>query len=171
MRTDEQLDSSTSERTTKRQKAVAFPGRHANGAAHVYRRDLCYRDNSPVLETLFNHNDNALCFTRPMQLGKSILFSLANEVYSRNEKSDVDSDLDYSPGEGDRNKWYVLRVNFGAVCNYDSEENWELQCKALDKEAASEIRLSVIGLLNTSGNEELLSLLQSIIRKQKRDSM
>ncbi|KAL3906092.1 MAG: hypothetical protein SGARI_004158, partial [Bacillariaceae sp.] len=152
--TDERLDSSTSEMTTKRQKAVAFPGRHANGAAHVYRRDLCYRDNSQFLETLFN-NDNALCFTRPMQLGKSVLFSLANEVYSRNEKSNVDSDLGYSPGEGDRNTWYVLRVNFGAVCTDDGEEDWELRCKALDKEAASEIRLSVIGLLNTTGNEEL----------------
>ena len=155
LRTNERLDSSPSERTTKRQKSVAFPGRHANGAAHVYRRDLCYRDNSPVLETLFNHNDNALCFTRPMQLGKSILFSLANEVYSRNEKSNVDSGLGYSPGEGDRNKWYVLRVNFGAVCTYAGEEDWELRCKALDKEAANEIRLSVIGLLNTIGNEEL----------------
>ena len=160
--------STSNERTRrKRQKAIAFPGRHANGAAHVYRKDLCYRDNSSVLETFFNHEDNALCFTRPMQLGKSILFSLANEVFSRNERSNVDSHLSYSPGKGDRNKWYVLRVNFGVVSNSSGEGNWEMRCKALDEEAASEIRLSVLQLLLSSGNEELFRVFKQLSENKK----
>ena len=155
LKTDGRSDLATSERTTKRHKVITFPGRHANGAAHVYQKDLCYRDNSSYLETLFNHESNALCFTRPMQLGKSILFSLANELFSRNENSNVDSDLGYSPGEDDRNKWYVLRINFGVVRSFSSEGDWEQQCKALDKSTESEIKGGVIDLLNTCGNEEL----------------
>ena len=46
-------------------------------------------------------------------------------------------------------------MNFGAVRTYTGEEDWELRCKALDKEAASVIMYSVIDLLNTIGNEEL----------------
>lgn len=46
-------------------------------------------------------------------------------------------------------------MNFGAVCTCAGEEDWEPRCKALDKEAAGEIRSSVIALLNTIGNEEL----------------
>lgn len=136
LETDQHSDlcTKTSGRTTKRHKAIHFPWHHANGAAYVYRKDLCYRDNSSYLETLFNYETNALCFTCPMQLGKSILFSLANKLFSRNEKSnDVDTDLCYSPGKDDRNKWYVLRVNFGIARIYTSIDDWKERCVALDK--------------------------------------
>lgn len=160
---------STCERTAKRQKAIRFPGRHANGAASVYKKDLFYRDNSSYLETLFNHQDNALCFTRPMQLGKSVLFSLANEMYSKSETSNVDSDnLGYSPGEDDRNKWFVLRVNFGAVRRLSHEEqDWEQECRALDQETEKEIKFSVVALLRKSGSEELCNEFQLFSNLQR----
>lgn len=99
--------------------------------------------------------------------GKSIIFSLANnELFSRNEKSNVDSDLSYSPGENDRNKWYILRVNFGVVRSYSSDEDWEKQCKALDKSTESETKESAIDLLNTSGNKELHDCFERLSNNQ-----
>ena len=168
LNTDEPSNSSTGERGTKKQKIAGFPGRHANGAAYVYRKDLCYRDNSLVLETLFNNKHNALCFTRPMQLGKSILFSLANELYSKNQASNVDSDLNYSPSEDDRNKWYVLRLNFGTVVSHHYPgDDWEMQCRKLDERTSCVIKMSVVHLLNKRGNEELLQQFRILSEEKK----
>ena len=109
-----------------------------------------------------SHNSNALCFTRPMQLGKTMLFSLANELFSVNEASNVDSNLAYSPGEEDRNKWHVLRVNFGTVSSTDTsvdrdgkwnEQKWKKRCESLDMETAETIKDSVDRLLES--NDEL----------------
>eukprot|EP00980_Cylindrotheca_fusiformis_P022424 scaffold9290_cov107-Cylindrotheca_fusiformis.AAC.2 len=141
------------ERTVKRSKeSFHFPGRHQNGAANVYRKLHGYRDNSLFLEELFNSSDNAICFTRPMQLGKTTLFSLAEEIFSINKESNVDTDLKYSPGEDERNVWYVLRLDFGAVCptsfeKKKDEEEWVQLCRLLDRQAGTCIKQDVILLL------------------------
>ena len=143
--------------TTKKCRAIKFPARHQHGAHEVYRKGTKYRDNSRYLEVMMGHDNNALCFTRPMQLGKTVLFSLANELFSLNENSNVDSDLTYSPGEGDRNKWYVLRVNFGTVQGTDkscdtvwNEQEWKRRCKSIDGETMGVIKQSVLVLLKTN---------------------
>jgi len=136
--------------TTKRAKRqFRFPGRHQNHV-EIYQKDRWYRDNSLFLETLFNNDSNALVFTRPMQLGKTTLLSLADELFSVNKNSDVDSELSYSPGEEDRNKWFVLRLDFSAISagrTDDESETWEDIGKRIDEETAHHIRENVLGLL------------------------
>ena len=142
------------EPSLKRTKAsFGFPGRHQNGASAIYRQGRGYRDNSLFLEQLFNHDDNAIVFTRPMQLGKTTLFSLADELFSVNKTSNVDGDLRYSPGEADRNKWFVLRLDFGVVSaeiEDDEKATWEDNCRSIDKATASAIKHKVIFLLLTN---------------------
>lgn len=133
----------------KRAKATfGFP----NGASAIYQ-GRGYRDNSLFLEKLFNHDDNAIVFTRPTQLGKTTLFSLADELFSVNKTSNVDGDLQYSPGEADRNKWFVLRLNFGVVSleiDDDEKATWEDNCRSIDKATASVIKERVIFLLRSN---------------------
>lgn len=129
-----------------------FPGRHTNGAANVFQKDIGHRDNSLSLETLFSHTSNSVSFIRPMQLGKTTLISLAEELFSVNSKSNVESDLKYSPGPGDRNNWYVLRLDFGNVCNYSSlnfedDEGWARSCKISDEKVETHIKQKMIVLL------------------------
>mmetsp|Transcript_6783 Transcript_6783/g.18959 ORF Transcript_6783/g.18959 Transcript_6783/m.18959 type:complete len:637 (-) Transcript_6783:946-2856(-) len=146
-------ESSGAERKAKKSKeSFHFPGRHQNGAANVYRSIHGYRDNSSFLAELFSSNDAAICFTRPMQLGKTTLFSLADEVFSINKESNVDTDLNFSPGGENRNKWYVLRLDFGAVCparfkKNEAEEEWVQLCRELDKQTGHSIKQRVIFLL------------------------
>jgi len=104
-----------------------------------------------------------------MQLGKSVLFSLANELYSKSETSNVDSDnLGYSQGEHDRIKLFVLLVNFGAVRSFSHEEqDWEQECRALDQATEKEIKFSVVALLRKSGSEELCNEFQQLYRLQR----
>ena len=148
-------ESSGEERTTKRSKAsLHFPGPHQNGAANVHRKGKLhgYRDNSLFLEELFNGSDDAMCFTRPMQLGKTTLFSLADEIFSINKESNVDADLKCSPGKDHRNAWHVLRLDFGAVCptsfeKNKNEEEWVQLCRLLDKQTGTFIKQKVTFLL------------------------
>jgi hypothetical protein len=142
----------------KLKESLAFPNRHQNGAANVYRQGLHYRDNSSFVGQLFNAA-NAICFTRPMQLGKTTLFSLADELFSVNKTSNIDTGLSYSPGDDDRNKWYVLRLSFGSVRfsadekPSEGKEEWVQICKDLDKQTKFSIKQKVILLL--SNNEQL----------------
>ena len=171
MSDDKQLarssDTLNADRAAKRSKQTrfCFPGRHQNGAANVYRKLRGYRDNSLFLEKLFNAEETAICFTRPMQLGKTTLFSLADELFSINKESNVDTDLSYSVGEDDRNHWYVLRLDFGSVCpsrfeNSNEEEEWVQRCKRLDDETACCIKMKVIVLL--SNNPQLEQNFQQV---------
>ncbi|CAB9507009.1 unknown protein [Seminavis robusta] len=87
-----------------------------------------------------------------MQLGKTTLFSLADELFSINKESNVNTDLGYSVGEDDQNHWYILRLDFGSVCpsrfeNNNEEEEWVQRCKRLDDETACCIKMKVIVLL------------------------
>jgi Predicted AAA-ATPase len=136
----------------KSRESFHFPGRHQTGAAGVYNRDRGHRDNSPFLGRLFNNNNKAICFARPMQLGKTTLFSLANELFSVNECPNMDTELiEYSPNDDDRNKWFVLRIDFGAICPTHSERNeeedWAALCERLDKDTGSIIKTEVLLLL------------------------
>ena len=171
MSDDKQLarssDTLNADRAAKRSKQTrfCFPARHQNGAANVYRKLRGYRDNSLFLEKLFNAEETAICFTRPMQLGKTTLFSLADELFSINKESNVDTDLKYSVGEDDRNHWYVLRLDFGSVCpsrfeNNNEEEEWVQRCKRLDHETAYCIKMKVIVLL--SNNPQLEQNFQQV---------
>jgi hypothetical protein len=135
--------------TKRAKRQFRFPGRHQNHV-EIYQKDRWYRDNSLFLEKLFNHDSNALVFTRPMQLGKTALLSLADELFSVNKNSDVDMDLSYSPGEEDRNKWFVLRLDFSAVSagrTDDESETWEDIGRRIDEETAHHIKEKVVGLL------------------------
>jgi hypothetical protein len=65
-------------------------------ATYVYQSDMVHRDNSLFLETFMDYQ--SLVLTRPMQLGKTTLFSLVELVFSKNKK--FPDGLKYEPPEG-----------------------------------------------------------------------
>jgi hypothetical protein len=85
--------------------------------ASVFSQEIVYRDNSLYLKFIAENGANAVVFTRPMQLGKTTLFSLALELFSKN-KIAPDYRLEYMATEKDRNKWFVsyFRLWVGDQC-------------------------------------------------------
>ena len=155
----------------KSRKSFSFPERHQTDAAGVYHRDRGHRDNSPFLGRLFHNHKKALCFARPMQLGKTTLFSLADELFSVNHECPnmVDTELiAYSPNEDDKNKWYVLRIDFGPICathsenSNEQEEDWTALCQRLDKDTGSLIKAKVLLLLME--NPQLQTVFDTVSR-------
>jgi hypothetical protein len=69
-------------RPQKTQK-ISFPDRHVCGTS-IFSREAFHRDNSLYLKHIAKKEGNAIVFTRPMQLGKTTLFSLATELFSKN---------------------------------------------------------------------------------------
>jgi hypothetical protein len=85
-----------------------------------------------------------------MQLGKTALLQLADELFSVNKSSNVDPDLSYSPGDDDRNKWFVLWLDFGGIFagrTEDEEETWEDIGKRIDETTSQTIKQKVVSLL------------------------
>ena len=84
-----------------------------------------------------------------MQLGKTTLLSLAEELFSVNRSSSVVDDLEYSPGEEDRNKWFVVRVDFATVSagRLSNDDTWESIGERMDKAASQIIKQMIMYLL------------------------
>jgi hypothetical protein len=91
-------------------QGLKFP-RPQDAAAVVYAEATVHRDNSAILSLFTDYN--SLVFTRPSQLGKTTLFSLAELLFSKNRKGATG--LAYVPPAHLKNSCYVLRVNFGDV--------------------------------------------------------
>ncbi len=97
------------------------------------------------LEKMLISDHNALLFCRPMQLGKTTLLSLVEELFSVNRCSSVDPDLNYSPGEQDRIKWFILHLDFGNVNvkSESGEERWGDIGRRIDEATLLSIILSI----------------------------
>jgi hypothetical protein len=65
-------------------------------ASLVYKSEMVHRDNSSFLRTFMGYQ--SLVLTRPMQLGKTTLFSLVELVFSKNER--CPDGLAYQPPAG-----------------------------------------------------------------------
>ena len=101
---------------------------------------------------MFTNDSHSVCLCRPMQLGKTTLLSLAEELFSVNSFSQIDSELQYSPGENDRNKWFVVRIDFGFIAS-SWEATWEEVGTAIDQKVGGCIKLAIRQML--SQNKEL----------------
>jgi hypothetical protein len=110
-------------------KRKAFPGLfdHADG---VYTDDKVYRDNSRFVEPFIAKH--ALLFTRPPQLGKTTLLSLADMLLNKTKQAP--DGIEYTPPEGVRNAWYVLRIDFGGI-DSGAQMGWESTAECMDKGA------------------------------------
>jgi hypothetical protein len=73
---------------------------------------------------------NAVVFTRPMQLGKTTIFSLALELFSHN-KIAPDYRLEYMIDEKERKQWFVLYLDFGSLTSASSGD-WRSMGQELD---------------------------------------
>jgi hypothetical protein len=120
----------------------------------VFSQDLIHRDNSDYLKHIAEHASKAIVFTRPMQLGKTTLFSLAEELFSKNKVA-PNCPLRYMPVDKDKNKWFVLYLDFGSV-SCGGSDDWQVLGKELDEEARGVISRAVHRLLreNTDLNKE-----------------
>jgi hypothetical protein len=93
-----------------------------------------------------------------MQLWKSTLFSLAKKLFSKN-KIAPNCPLRYMPEEKDKNKWFVLYLNFGSVTGGGSEDS-QVFGKELDEGARGVISRGVHRLVreNVDLNKKKLSM-------------
>jgi hypothetical protein len=92
-------------------------------------QEKIFQDNSAFVEIYMTHT--ALLFTRPPQLGKTTLLSLAN-LLLRNKES-AHEGLNYMPPVRVKNSWYVLRIDFGGISNTTGGTDWETNAKHLDE--------------------------------------
>jgi hypothetical protein len=130
-------------------KRKAFPGL-LETADKVYTKEKDYRDNSRFVET-FIENGNALLFTRPPQLGKTTLLSLADMLLSKAEKAP--RGIAYTPPEGVRNAWYVLWIDFGGIDCYSGGSDvarvgWESTAAYMDEKVNAHIQFCIRSFLD-----------------------
>jgi hypothetical protein len=123
-------------------KRKAFPGLfdHADG---VYTDEKVYRDNSRFVKNFIDKN--ALLFTRPPQLGKTTLLSLADMLLNKTKQAP--HGIAYTPPDGVRNAWYVLRIDFGGI-DSGPQEGWESTAVFMDKGANAEIQNCITSFLD-----------------------
>eukprot|EP00978_Attheya_sp_CCMP212_P036218 scaffold162707_cov45-Attheya_sp.AAC.2 len=114
----------------RKSKRSPFPERHMFGAS-VFSQQIVHRDNSLFLKFIAENVANAVVFTRPMQLGKTTLLSLALELFSKNKVA-PEYRLEYMADEKDRNKWFVLYLDFGSVTS-GSSGDWQSMGHELDE--------------------------------------
>lgn len=90
---------------------------------------------------------------RNLKLGKTILLSLADELFSVNRSSNVDDQLEYSPGEEDRNKWFVVHADFGTVSagHIRKDDTWRSIGERMDKAVSQLIKQMIMYLLLRNG--------------------
>lgn len=148
-------------RPAKTQKV--FPIR--NQGSSIFSEEVIHRDNSSYLGIL-NSEANAVVFTRPMQLGKTTLFSLAKKLFSSNQ-TDPGFVLEYMPAEADKNKWFILDLNFGSVTGAETVD-WKKLGKKLDELTRNEIVRQMVVLLgqNNALNQRFESMSGTPIHKQ-----
>ena len=100
-----------------------------------------FRDNSKFVTACANNNTNVL-FTRPPQLGKTTLLSLA-ELLLSNTKTAPTGLHSYPPDEV-KNSWYVIPINLGGVgFTGGAEATWEDQAREIDKKVRKTVQRRV----------------------------
>jgi hypothetical protein len=110
----------------------------------VYDSTVIHRDNSNTLK--FLEGWRSLVITRPMQMGKTTLFSLAEQVYSKSLTAPTGLEYDCPT----KNTWYVLRVDFGAVhASFDDADTWVQTARKYDSQALDSIRGAILSLVGT----------------------
>jgi hypothetical protein len=144
-------------RPTNKQR-VSFPHRNQYGSA-VFSQDVIHRD-------IAEHASKAIVFTRPMQMGKTTLFSLAEELFSKNKVA-PNRPLHFMPEDKDKNKWFVLYLDFGSVTGGGSDD-WQVLGKELDEGARGVISRGVHRLLreNTDLKKEFEQVDATSIKDQ-----
>jgi hypothetical protein len=96
----------------------------------------------------------SLVLTRPMQLGKTTLFSLVELVFSKNER--CPDGLAYKPPAELKNSCFVLRVDFGTVnADRDGTTTWEEVGRKFDKDVRIIIDQAVEEFLDANANVAL----------------
>jgi hypothetical protein len=126
-----------------------FP-RLLQSANQMFVDGVVFRDNSHYLKHFFSAQ--SILFTRPMQLGKTTLFSLADDIFSKNRPM-MNVPLKFEVEQKDRNSWYVLSLNFGPVKVDVSDVDWKKHDefarvgKNLDDAARRLIKVAVFELL------------------------
>lgn len=119
---------------------LKFP-RAQQYANHVYATGVVHRDNSMFLEEFVGHS--SLLFARPMQLGKSTFFTLAEWFFSKKETAPPTHLLQYDPPAELKNRCYVLQLDFGAVqASRTGTASWEDVARRLDTSVHEQILLA-----------------------------
>ena len=96
-----------------RKKRKTFPVIQAVGNDVYDTKEKVFRDNSSFVEKLILANN--VLFTRPPQMGKTALLSLAELMLSDELGQDTPEGLRYYPPEYEKNKWYVIPLSFGGL--------------------------------------------------------
>ena len=112
----------------------------------VYDVDkVVFRDNSRFVTELMK--DANVIFTRPPQMGKTTLLSLAELLLSDTETAP--EGLESYPPDGDKNSWYVISVTFGGIrsCGYDEDAKWEDTANEVDRKVRLQISGSILSFL------------------------
>ena len=138
------------EEDQKTRKLPCFP-RAAQLADIFYQVDdgMIVRDNVAYLNAMAK----LTLFTRPTQMGKSTLLSLAEKVYSKNETApEIASEV---IPEDQRNTGYVLRLNFLDFPSPTTLSTWQENLRRIDLEFLEYIKECVTDFLEF--NPELKS--------------
>jgi hypothetical protein len=147
-----------------RGKRKAFPSL-SDHADKVYTDKKVYRDNIRFVEIFMK--TNALLFHRPPQLGKTTLLSLADMLL--NKTKTAPANLEYTPPDGVRNAWYVLRIDFGGIDSGGSEHaqgGWESSTvEYMDKGVNNQIQHCISTFLDR--HVDIKTILLDNIRPKK----
>jgi hypothetical protein len=106
---------------------------------------VVFRDNSRFVTELIGKSN--VLFTRPPQMGKTTMLSLADLLLSNTKTAP--SGLASYPDEANMNSWYVIRIDFGGVryTGASQSSKWEEMAKGADKEVLAEIQECIIQFL------------------------
>ena len=168
------LDGSTQAREVR----PRFP-RAAQLADIFNQTDLIVRDNTEYLAKMRKTS----LFTRPTQLGKSTLLSLAEMVYSK-RKIAPPHVARTVPNE-QRNAGYVIRFDFlEVVWSWMDDLSWQENLKRIDSAFSRRIKRNVANFLNLNpelkefytepasdgqAGEHLLELSTAVVNYQERE--
>lgn len=151
------LETSRATATGKRK----FPQMQDQGENVYDVENRVFRDNSRFVTDLVEKNN--VLFTRPPQLGKTTLLSLAELLLSDTEKSPVG--LESYPPPSVMNSWYVIRIDFGGVKSKRGKapvEEWEERASEADKQIRVEVSAVVSNFLDQ--HQGLKEIFHSILK-------
>lgn len=131
---------------TKKRKT--FPVKQALGNDVYNIQEKVFRDNSSFLERLISENN--VLFTRPPQMGKTTLLSLA-ELMLSDEFENTPEGLCYYPPDDTKNRWYVIFLSFGGLEYTGATTNppWKERAQELDDKLNRYLRKEIILFLAT----------------------
>lgn len=141
-------------------KRKTFPVIQAIGNDVYNTKEKVFRDNSSFVGKLILANN--ILFTRPPQMGKTTLLSLAELMLSDELGQDTPEGLRYYPPEYEKNKWYVIPLSFGGLEYTGAETNptWKERARELDDQLSRHLRMKIIAFLKKHGkvNEDFREL-------------